>query len=307
MIERSSEMKKIFLSFLIIVSFWNCSENLKEKGSKEYIAEIKSWHSKRNENLKKENGWLNLVGLLWLKEGENKFGSDKSNDIVFPEGSPAFIGKFILKDTTVTIEVNPDVEIMNDGKKITKLILQNDLKGNPTVLSYKNFRWHIIKRQDKFGVRLRDLNAPLVKNFKGIETFPINDDWKMEASFVPYNPPREILIPNVLGMIDTSKAAGKIIFKKDGKEFSLEALDGGPDSFFIIFADETSGKETYGAGRFLSVEKPKQGQKFYIDFNKAYNPPCVFTKYATCPIPPKENHLKLRVTAGEKMFEGGAH
>jgi hypothetical protein len=181
------------------------------------------------------------------------------------------------------------------------------LKGNPTVLSYKNFRWHIIKRQDKFGVRLRDLTAPLVKNFKGIETFPINDDWKIEASFVPYNPPREILIPNVLGMIDTSKAAGKIIFKKDGKEFSLEALDGGPDSFFIIFADETSGKETYGAGRFLSVEKPKQGQKFYIDFNKAYNPPCVFTKYATCPIPPKENHLKLRVTAGEKMFEGGAH
>jgi len=300
-------MKKIILSLLIIVSFWNCSENLKEKGSKEYIAEIKSWHSKRIENLKKENGWLNLVGLLWLKEGENKFGSDKSNDIVFPEGSPAFIGKFILKDTTVTVEVNPDVEIMNDGKIITKLILQNDLKGNPTVLSYKNFRWHIIKRQDKFGVRLRDLNAPLVKNFKGIETFPINDDWKIEASFVPYNPPREILIPNVLGMIDTSKAAGKIIFKKDGKEFSLEALDGGPDAFFIIFADETSGKETYGAGRFLSVEKPKQGQKFYIDFNKAYNPPCVFTKYATCPIPPKENHLKLRVTAGEKMFEGGAH
>lgn len=300
-------MKKIILSLLIIVSFWNCSENLKEKGSKEYIAEIKSWHSKRIENLKKENGWLNLVGLLWLKEGENKFGSDKSNDVVFPEGSPAFIGKFILKDTTVTVEVNPDVEIMNDGKKITKLILQNDLKGNPTVLSYKNFRWHIIKRQDKFGVRLRDLNAPLVKNFKGIETFPINDDWKIEASFVPYNPPREILIPNVLGMIDTSKAAGKIIFKKDGKEFSLEALDGGSDSFFIIFADETSGKETYGAGRFLSVEKPKQNQKFYIDFNKAYNPPCVFTKYATCPIPPKENHLKLRVTAGEKMFEGGAH
>lgn len=300
-------MKKIILSLLIIVSFWNCSENLKEKGSKEYIAEIKLWHSKRIENLKKENGWLNLVGLLWLKEGENKFGSDKSNDVVFPEGSPAFIGKFILKDTTVTVEVNPDVEIMSDGKKITKLILQNDLKGNPTVLSYKNFRWHIIKRQDKFGVRLRDLNAPLVKNFKGIETFPINDDWKIEASFAPYNPPREILIPNVLGMIDTSKAAGKIIFKKDGKEFSLEALDGGQDSFFIIFADETSGKETYGAGRFLSVEKPKQGQKFYIDFNKSYNPPCVFTKYATCPIPPKENHLKLRVTAGEKMFEGGAH
>lgn len=300
-------MKKYFLLVFMFLLFIACSENLKEKGSKEYIAEIKSWHNKRIENLKKENGWLNLVGLLWLKEGENKFGSDKSNDIVFPEGTPNFMGKFILQDTTVIMEVNPNVEITNNGNKVTKLKLENDLKGNPTVVAYKYFRWQIIKRQDKIGVRLRNLEAPLVKNFKGIETFPINDDWKIEAEFIPYNPPKNILVPNILGMIDTSKSLGKIVFKKDGKEFSLEALDTGPDSFFIIFADETSGKETYGAGRFLSVEKPKEGKKFYIDFNKAYNPPCVFTKYATCPLPPKENQLKIRVTAGEKMFEGGAH
>lgn len=300
-------MKKYFLFMTLTFFLFGCSESLKEKGSNEYISEIKSWHSKRIENLKKENGWLNLIGLLWLKEGENKFGSDKSNDVVFPETAPNFMGKFILKDTLVTVEINPDVEVTNNGNKITTLSLQNDLKGNPTVLTYKNLRWHIIKRGPKYGVRLRDLEAPLVKNFSGIDTFPINDDWKIEAKFIPYNPMKEILVPNVLGMIDTSKAAGKILFKKDGKEFSLEALDGGEDSFFIIFGDETSGNETYGAGRFLSVEKPKEGKKFYIDFNKAYNPPCVFTKYATCPLPPKENLLKLRVTAGEKMFEGGGH
>ncbi|MDF1612048.1 DUF1684 domain-containing protein [Stygiobacter electus] len=300
-------MKKYLSLSLIIYLLFACGESLKEKGSKEYISEIKSWHNKRIENLKKENGWLNLIGLLWLKDGENKFGSDKSNDVVFPEPAPKFMGKFILKDTLVTVEINPDVEVTNSGEKITSLNLQNDLKGNPTVLAYKNLRWYIIKRGPKYGVRLRDLEAPLVKNFKGIETFPINEDWKIEAKFVPYNPMKNILIQNILGMIDTSKAAGKIYFKKDGKEFSLEALDGGEDSFFIIFGDETSGNETYGAGRFLSVEKPKEGQKFYIDFNKAYNPPCVFTKYATCPLPPKENLLKLRITAGEKMFKGGGH
>jgi len=299
-------MKKIFYTLFLFI-LCSCGEVLKEKGSPDYINEIKTWHNKRIENLKKENGWLNLVGLIWLKEGVNKFGSDKSNEIVFPENAPKFIGKFILKDSIVVAEINSDIEVTSDGKKVNKLVLQNDLKGNPTILAHNNFRWHIIKRGEKYGVRLRDLEAPLVKNFKGIETFPINDEWKIEAKFVQYNSPKEILIPNILGMIDTSKTVGKILFNKNGKEYSLEALDGGGDSFFIIFADETNGNETYGAGRFLSVEKPKNGKNFYIDFNKAYNPPCVFTKYATCPLPPKENHIKLRITAGEKMFEGGAH
>lgn len=295
----------LFLSGLILSA--GCGENLKEKGSSEYIAEINSWHGKRVENLKKENGWLNLVGLIWLKEGENKFGSDKSNDAVFPEGKAAlFMGVITLKDSSVTIDVNGSVEIFSDNAKIKHAELRYDMQGNPTVLRYGSLRWFIIRRGDRFGIRLRDLDADLVKNFPGIDRFPVNDEWRFEAKFQPYNPPKKIAVPNILGMIEESESLGAVVFSKDGKEYKLDVLGEG-DSYFIIFADETSGKETYGAGRFLYTDAADSSGKVIVDFNKAYNPPCNFTKYATCPLPPKDNHLKLRITAGEKVFEGGEH
>lgn len=286
---------------IIIFIFCSCGEHLKEKGSQDYIAEIKTWHKRRIENLKKENGWLNLVGLYWLKEGENTFGSDKGNDIIFPSKAPSFIGKFFLKDSTVKLEINDGIDVISNGKKIKSLELKNDMQGKPTILEYNSLRWFVIKRGNKYGIRLRDLESDLVKNFKGIETFPVNEDWKIEAKFEPYIPPKKIFVPNVLGMIEEENSPGALLFNKDGKEFRLDVLDEG-DSYFLIFADETSGKETYGAGRFLYVNKPDSTEKIFIDFNKAYNPPCAFTKYATCPLPPKQNYLKLRITAGEKKY-----
>lgn len=148
-----------------------CGTSLNEKGGPKYIAEIKEWHSKRIENLRKENGWLNLVGLYWLKEGENKFGSDKSNDVVFPEAkSEKFMGSFIIKDSIVTISVNDGIDIVNSGSKVAKMQLGYDLQINPTILEYKTLRWFVIKRGEKYGIRLRDLDADLIKNFSGIET-----------------------------------------------------------------------------------------------------------------------------------------
>jgi uncharacterized protein len=298
--------RKIVFLIALLTLLGGCKEALKEKGNSKYIAEVKTWHSKRIENLKKENGWLNLVGLLWLKDGENKIGSGKNNDAVFPEGTPQFIGTIVLKDTLAEIEVAKGINVFCDGKKVEKMKLHADTQGKAEVLSLDSFRWNIIKRQKKIGIRLRNLAASLIKDFKGIETFPINDDWKIEAKFEPFDPPKKIPIPNILGMVDTSSAAGMIAFEKDGRKFWLDALDEG-ERLFVIFADETSGKETYGAGRFLYLDKPKEGEKFYIDFNKAYNPPCNFTRFATCPLPPKQNHLKLAVTAGEKTFEEGGH
>lgn len=294
---------KSYFSFLLILIFLNaCSEKLKEKGSSEYISEIKSWHKRRIENLKKENGWLNLVGLYWLKEGENRFGSDESNDIIFPKKAPSFIGKFYLVDTAVKVEINNGIEVLCNGRKVKYLELQNDQQSRPTILEYGSLRWFVIKRGNRYGIRLRDLESELVKNFKGIETFPINEDWKIEAKFESYNPPKKISIPNVLGTIEEENSPGALIFKKEGKTFKLDVFNEG-DSYFLIFADETSGSETYGAGRYLYVNKQDSTGKIYIDFNKAYNPPCAFTKYATCPLPPEQNYIKLKITAGEKKYD----
>lgn len=303
-------MKK-YIGFILIAVFAlflsNCGTKLKEKGSAQYISEIKEWHNKRVENLKKENGWLNLAGLFWLKEGENKFGSDKTNDVIFPEGTaPAFLGTLTLKDSVVTVKIANGVDVISDGKKVTSLELKNDMKGEATKLEYGSLRWFIIKRGDKYGVRLRNLETPLVKTFKGIDTFPVNDDWKFEAKLEAYNPSKKIPILNILGMTEDQDSPGALVFTRDGKEYKLDALVEG-NQYFIIFADETSGNETYGAGRFVYVDKVDSTGKTILDFNKAFNPPCVFTKFATCPLPPQQNHLKLKITAGEKMFSGGAH
>ncbi|MEW6195705.1 MAG: DUF1684 domain-containing protein [Bacteroidota bacterium] len=296
--------KYIFLFLTVILLLINsCGDGLKEKGSADYINEVKNWHKKRIENLKKENGWLNLVGLYWLKEGENKFGSDRSNDIDFPVGKSApFIGSFFLKDSVVTIKINSDVEVfLENCEPVTEMELKNDLQPGTTILDHGSLRWFVIKRGDRYGIRLRDLDAELVKKFAGIETYPINSDWKVEAKFEAYLPNKIISVPNILGTIDKEKSPGALLFNVDQREYRLDVLDAGK-SYFVIFADETSGNETYGGGRFLYVDKPDSTGKIFIDFNKAYNPPCVFTKYATCPLPPKQNHLKLEITAGEKNY-----
>ena len=297
---------KILLSLIFISLFASCQKSLEEKGDAKYVREIKNWHNQRINNLKKENGWLNLAGLFWLNEGINKFGSDKTNDIIFPEGkAPAFIGTLTLKDSVVTLRVNKGIEVKSEGKFVTITNLKNDLQG-ATVLEYNSLRWFVIKRGDKYGIRLRDSESSLVKSFKGIDTYPVNSDWRFEAKLEKYGPPKKLEITNILGMTEENISPGALVFTKDGRQFKLDALEEG-DQYFIIFADETSGEETYGAGRFIYVNKNDSTGKIILDFNKAFNPPCVFTKYATCPLPPKQNHLKLKVTAGELMFKGGTH
>jgi len=300
------KLTSLAILFIIILADTGCSEKEPEpKGTPEYIAEIEQWHQKRIERLKDENGWLTLVGLHWLKEGENSFGSDKNNNIVFPENAPQNIGKIILKDSVITLNVNYGVNVTTEGNRIKEIKLENDLTGNPTVLDVGSLRWYIIKRGERYGIRLRDTEALILKEFKGINLYPINEDWRIEATFDPYDPPKPILIPNILGTTEEDKSPGALSFTKDGTSFKLDAIES-RNGFFIIFADETSGKETYGAGRFLYTDKPDSNNKVILDFNIAYNPPCVFTKYATCPLPPKQNYLHLKITAGEKMW-GGQH
>jgi hypothetical protein len=293
----------LLVMIILSVLISGCSDGNKDKGSPEYISQIKQWRTQRIEGLKKANGWLNLAGLFWLKQGENTFGTNPGNDIVFPKGkAPGTIGMFILKDSTVTFKVAPGVNVTSGGKKVKEMQLMDDMSGNPTILDLGFLRWFVIKRGDKYGIRLRNLDADLVKEFNGTEVYPIDEDWKFNATFVKYDPPKIISIPTIVGTVEEDTCPGALLFDKDGKPYSLDAIQEG-DQFFIIFADLTNGEETYGAGRFLYTAQPDSNGRVVLDFNKAYNPPCAFTPYATCPLPPKQNYLNMKVTAGEKKYE----
>jgi uncharacterized protein (DUF1684 family) len=296
---------KLFKYLLLLFFIYFLSGcNKKTESDPAYASEISNWHNKRIQNLKKETGWLNLVGLYWLKQGTNTFGSDTSNDIIFPSGAVPKIGTITLKDSVATLNVNDNVNVAINNGSVKEALIQNDLSENPTVMTCGSYRWTIIKRGSKYGIRLRDLNAPDVKNFPGIDTYPVDRSWRIQATYFKFPEPRKIMVPTILGTVEENIADGNLIFTKDNRTYSLVPI-AEEDSYFLIFADETNGDETYGAGRFLYTKLPDSTGKVILDFNKAYNPPCAFTKYATCPLPPKENYLHLKITAGEKKYGHG--
>jgi len=268
-----------------------------------YTEEVEQWKAKRLASLKDEDGWLSLVGLHWLKDGENKIGSDPSNEVPLPEGrAPRVAGSLFLNDGAVKLEARPGSGITSEGKPVTSLDLQLDTGGKPTVLKLGTLTFHVIKRGDRLGVRVKDSASPERANFRGLEYFPADERWRVEARFEPYNPPKAIPIANVLDMVEDTPSPGALVFDVDGKTYRLDALtEEGEEQFFVIFADQTSGRESYGAGRYLYAGPPDSQGRLLVDFNKAYSPPCAFTNYATCPLPPEQNKLPLRVEAGEKF------
>lgn len=292
--------KKILQSLMLMMIFGTLTSCYSQNAA--YRKEIDAWHKKREDKLKAENGWLNLAGLYWLQEGKNTFGSSDENQIKFPKGTIVdFAGYYERIGTTVKIVVNKGVSIALNGKSIHEAIIFHPDSINPLVLSHKDLRWTIIKREDRIGIRLRNLKSPLLKSFHGVDRFPVDANWKIEATLVKPSQPIEIPITNVLGQTTKQKSSGKLVFTINKVEYSLDALDE-EDGFFILFADETNGDETYPAGRFLSASMPDKNGKVILDFNKATNPPCAFTPYATCPLPPIQNRLPIAISAGEKTF-----
>lgn len=269
------------------------------KDDSDYEKAIKAWHQNRIEGLKKENGWLNLAGLFWLEEGKNSFGASTDNKIIFPKDkSKQFLGDFILEKGEVFVETKADAEVFNGNQPVEKLKVFPAEKN--IILKHNSLRWFVIKRGERYAIRLRDLESPFLKEFHGIETFPIDKKWKIKAKFVP-TIGKKISILDVTGQTNQQDSPGVLVFNFAGKEYKLDALTEG-DEFFIIFGDKTNKKETYGAGRFLYADKPDAEGYTYLDFNKAYNPPCAFTPYATCPLPPKQNQLPINLSAGEKNY-----
>ena len=294
-------MLKSFLIYFVLIFTIACTQ--KPTADPNYIKEINEWDAKRVNRLKADDGWLNLVGRFWLKQGESTFGSAKDNDIVVESSKlPEHIGSFIFKDSVVTFRALDGVDVMLGDMSVKEIVLVDDQKSDVTILQIGSVKFNLIVRDTLYGIRFRDLNSDLVKNFKGVERYPIDESWKITAKFEAYNPVKEIDVPNVLGQISKEKSPGAVVFERDGKTHRIDAVDEGGDKLFLIIADQTSGDETYGGGRFMYVNKPDSTGTILLDFNKAYNPPCVFTKYATCPLPPLQNYLKLKIEAGEKVY-----
>lgn len=276
-----------------------------------YAAEIKNWQQEREKSLTSPTGWLNLAGLYWLEEGDNSFGTDSSNDIVFPaEKGPGFIGSFFLKGDQVTVRINPEIPVMLDDKMVTTQILKNDQTEDATILSLGSFSWFIIERGGRYGVRLRDSESPVLKEFRGLKRFPLDPGWRFVAQFEKYQSPKTLLIPTILGTQIDMISKGVLIFNVDDQLHRLEASavgDPAEEMLYVIFGDETNGIETYGGGRYLYVNKSSDSDDYIIDFNKAYNPPCAFTDFATCPLPSPKNRLPIRIIAGEKKYREKGH
>jgi uncharacterized protein len=266
-----------------------------------YAQELAQWQQKRWAELKSETGWLTLVGLFWLKEGENKFGSDAANDIALPNQQlSAHAGSFNLQSGVVKLDTSqPGFTV--EGKPIKSSELKTDDDAQPTIVRLGSLSFQIIKRGDRLGVRVKDSQNPDRLNFKNTEFYPADVNWRIDAQFEPYKPPKQMPIVNVLNMESAESSPGAIKFSVDGKEYRLDAItEKDEPRFFMIIADKTSGKETYPAGRYLYVDPPDASGHVVIDFNKAYSPPCAFTKFATCPLPPKQNRLPFAIEAGEK-------
>jgi uncharacterized protein (DUF1684 family) len=264
-----------------------------------YSEDISAWRTKRVERLKSENGWMNLVGLYWLKDGKNTFGSDSSNDLVFPPNAPAFAGNIQKTDTLIYLEVNDSVLITSDEKILKKEQLASDASKNPTQLKMGSFSFFIIKREKQYGIRLRDLESPLLSMLDSIPCFPPDTGFRIRAKFIPFDSVQIMEVTTVINTMEKYKVPGKLEFAMEGKKCTLFPFDEG-NQFFLLFADATSARETYGSGRFLYTDKPDAEGNVVIDFNKAYNPPCAFTPFATCPLPPNENLLNVEIRAGEK-------
>jgi uncharacterized protein (DUF1684 family) len=282
-----------------------CSSSQEDSSNLNYADEIRRWHSERIASLKKEDGWLNLAGLFWLREGSNSVGSDKNSDVIFPKDKAAAkIGTFLLENGKVRFTADPTAIVTVEGTRITDSLIFSEGQKKPTILAHGSLRWFIIKRGNRYGVRLRDLEHEAVKSFSGIPTYDIDPRWRIRARMEPASDTHKIAINDVLGQVSYQPSPGTLVFDWQGTTYRLDAVESG-DKLFILFADETNKRQTYAAGRFLYADRPDSTGYTILDFNKAINPPCAFTEFATCPLPPPQNRLALAVKAGEKRYNKG--
>jgi uncharacterized protein (DUF1684 family) len=271
-----------------------------------YRAEVERWRAARDERLRAPDGWLSLVGLVWLKPGSNRFGSARDNDVHLPDGVPAHAGAFVVAGRDVKLVVEPGVALTQGGAPARSGAFRTDGGGQPDVLASGTVTFQVIERGERLGVRIKDSASPARRAFAGSRWFPIDPAYRVVARLVPHARPTKLVVPDASGGKQTLESPGTLELTLRGAPVRLDPLLDGddPKDQMIVFRDLTSGRETYGGGRFVRALEQADGT-FVVDFNRAYSPPCAFTPYATCPLPPEQNRLKIAVPAGEKNDETG--
>ena len=291
-----------FLCVLLFASLvMACEQDVVTVETENHQQAIQAWRAARHERLNKPDGWLTLVGLEWLEPGETRVGRSADNDVQLG-GGPDYWGTVVLKDGQLSFQSLDSERVEINGHALSQSRLVPDTEGEPTVISSGTLSFNIIFRES-YALRIKDSQAGALKNFRGVDNYPIDQSWRIESSLIPATEGAMLEITNVLGQVYELAVFGTFEFKKDDKTHQLLGL-GTRDSenLWFIFADRTNGHGTYGAGRYLySDGMPVNGQ-LTVDFNKSYNPPCAFNPYSTCPIPPQGNRLDLFVLAGEKDF-----
>lgn len=275
----------------------------------DHVEATDAWHATRIAALRQPVGWLSLAGLYWIEPGENSFGSSPSSAFVYdPPGRslPSRIGSFTLADSVVTFNAADGVLVEDASGRVTSAVMHAE--EDPAILRSGSLEWRVIRRNDRLAVRLWDTLAVTRTTFPGIERFPVSLAYRIPARFIPRDPPDTLDIPNVLGTINRTPSPASVEFEYAGRMWRLMTWKDSDDpaNFFTAFGDATNGATTYGGGRFLWIDAPDESGWTVVDFNRAYNPPCVFTDYATCPLPPRPNRFPFVIEAGEKAFSAAA-
>jgi len=266
-----------------------------------YSAMIEAWRTDYERGLAAPTGWLAIIGLVWLQEGENTFGTDPTHPIVLPRGTAsAHAGSFVLEEGTITLRVNPEEHILFEEQPVISRPIPVSLGGSSKPIMVNRLTLFVIRRGQQYAVRIYDPDNSARQAFQGVEWFPIDEQYCIQASFTPLARANTISITNILGMTEESRCPGFVTFTLHGQEYRLYPVTPtDQDRFFFMFRDTTNGEQTYSAGRYLYADPPQNGLTT-LDFNKAYSPPCAFTDFATCTLPPRQNHLPIPILAGAK-------
>lgn len=271
-------------------------------------ANVEEWRAWRHSELVKPDGWLSLSGLYWLLPGTYTFGAAPDNDLVYSrEGVPALLGSFRVTETQVEFYPESDLGTVlpgADGGFSGSLVYDADIEGERPIMGWGEMLWYVIERENHLALRLKDGASELVTGFEGIDNFDLAAEWRLDATFEYLDPPGTIKVPNVFGSLGDAELLGEVVFEVGGETYRLDMWrdSGDPDNLFTAFGDETNAESSYGAGRFLWVDAPDEWGRTVVDFNRSYNPPCAFSPFATCPLPPPQNRLPLRIEAGERAF-----